>query len=62
MEHAIFIIALSSLSLAVLLMGVNITRVGLMPAFSIKTRLAQVSLGLMGVYAIFFIIFLVMVN
>ncbi|MFA7746069.1 MULTISPECIES: hypothetical protein [Salinicoccus] len=62
MEQVVFLIALASFLLAIILLGVNIIRLGFMPALSIKTRLAQLSLGFMGIYVIFLIAFLVMIN
>lgn len=62
MEQVVFLIALASFLLAIILLGVNIIRLGFMPALSIKTRLVQLSLAFMGIYVIFLIAFLVMIN
>lgn len=62
MEQIIFLIALASLLLAIILLGVNIIKLGFTQALSIKTRLAQIALGFMGVYIIALIAFLVMIN
>ncbi len=39
MEQVVFLIALTSFLLALIFLGVNIIRVGFMPALSIRTRL-----------------------
>ncbi|OZT76754.1 hypothetical protein [Salinicoccus roseus] len=62
MEQVVFLIALTSFLLALILLGVNIIRIGFMPALSLRTRLSQLALVFMGIYAIFLIAFLVMVN
>lgn len=53
---------MTSFLLALILLGVNIIRVGFMLALSVRTRLSQMALAFMGIYAIFLIAFLVMVN
>ncbi|MEZ2458999.1 hypothetical protein ACBR55_10505 [Salinicoccus roseus] len=62
MEQVVFLIALTSFLLALIFLGVNIIRVGFMPALSIRTRLSQLSLMFMGIYVIFLMAFLVMIN
>ncbi|MCM3713866.1 hypothetical protein [Halalkalibacter oceani] len=62
MEQIALIVAMLSFFLAIVVLIVNMFKVGILPAFSIKTRLAKVSVGLMGSYAIFFITFLVLAN
>ncbi|TVT27752.1 hypothetical protein FO441_08580 [Salinicoccus cyprini] len=56
------IIAMLSFFLAMILLVANMFKVGIIPAFSMKTRLAKMSVGLMGSYAVFFIVFLVLTN
>lgn len=62
LEQIALIVAMLSFFLAIVVLIVNMFKVGILPAFSIKTRLAKVSVGLMGSYAIFFITFLVLAN
>lgn len=62
MEQVVFLIAMTFFLLALILLGVNIIRVGFMPALSVRTRLSQMALAFMGIYVIFLIAFLVMIN
>jgi len=62
LEQIALIVAMLSFFLAIVVLIVNMFKVGIIPAFSIKTRLAKISVGLMGSYAIFFITFLVLAN
>ena len=62
LEQVALIIAMLSFFLAIVVLIANMVKVGIIPAFSIKTRLAKISVGLMGSYAIFFTTFLVLAN
>lgn len=62
LEQIALIVAMLSFFLAIIVLIVNMFKVRIIPAFSIKTRLAKISVGLMGSYAIFFITFLVLAN
>lgn len=62
MEQISLIIAMISLTLAVVVLIVNMFKVGIIPAFSFKTRLGKVSFSLLGTYAIFFITYLNLAN
>ncbi|MCG5104107.1 hypothetical protein [Oceanobacillus alkalisoli] len=62
LEQIALIVAMLSFFLAIVVLIVNMFKVGIIPAFSIKTRLAKISVGLMGSYAIFFVTFLVLAN
>ncbi|MGM7635193.1 hypothetical protein [Bacillus sp. Hm123] len=62
LEQIALIVAMLSFFLAVVVLIVNMFKVGVIPAFSSKTRLAKISVGLMGSYAIFFVAFLVLAN
>lgn len=62
LEQIALIVAMLSFFLAIIVLIVNMFKVRIIPAFSIKTKLAKISVGLMGSYAIFFITFLVLAN
>lgn len=62
LEQVSLLIAMLSFFLAIAVLIANMLKVGIISAFSIKTRLAKISLGLMGSYALFFVIFLVAAN
>lgn len=61
LEQVALIIAMLSFFVAVVIFIGNILKFGLKD-FSIKTRAAKISLRLMGVYAISFIVYLVLAN
>lgn len=62
LEQVSLLIAMLSFFLAIVVLIVNMLKVGIIPALSIKTKLAKISLSLMGSYALFFAIFLVAAN
>ena len=62
LEQVALIVAMLSFFLAIVVLIVNMFKVGIIPAFSIKTRLAKISVGLLGSYAVFFITFLALAN
>lgn len=62
LEQIALIVAMLSFFLAIVVLIVNMFKVGIIQAFSIKTRLAKLSVGLIGSYAIFFTTFLVLAN
>lgn len=61
LEQIALMVAMLSFFLAVVFFLVNLFKVG-MKVFSIKTRLAKMSLTLMGVYVVSFVTFLVLAN
>lgn len=61
MEQAALIIAMLAFFFAIVILIGNILKLGL-KGFSIKTRAAKIALGLMGVYAVFLVTFLVLKN
>lgn len=63
MEQVAIIIAMVSFFLAVSIFFVNLFRsTDFRSAFSIKTKLSKMSVGLMGLYAISYTVFLVLAN
>ncbi|WP_245544958.1 hypothetical protein [Lentibacillus jeotgali] len=62
LEQVSLLIAMLSFFLAIVVLIANMLKVGIIPALSIKTKLAKISLSLMGSYALFFTIFLVAAN
>lgn len=62
LEQAALLIAMLSFFLAVVIFIVNIFKVGIKETFSTKTKLAKTSVGLMGVYVLSFMTFLVLAN
>ncbi|ALX48765.1 hypothetical protein [Lentibacillus amyloliquefaciens] len=62
LEQVSLLIAMLSFFLAIVVLIANMLKVGIIPALSIKTKLAKISLSLMGSYALFFAIFLVAAN
>ncbi|ENH96742.1 hypothetical protein J416_09199 [Gracilibacillus halophilus YIM-C55.5] len=62
LEQIALIVAMLSFFLAIVVLVVNMFKVGIISAFSTNTRLAKISVGLMGSYAVFFITFLVLAN
>mgnify|MGYP001259420753 CR=1 FL=1 len=62
LEQIALIISMVSFLLAIVLLIANMFKVGIVPAFSMKTKLAKAAVGFMGSYAVFFVTFLVLAN
>jgi len=58
----ILIIAMLSLFLSILTFIVSLFKYGIKEGFSLKTKLTKTSLGLLGVYGVFIVTLLVLIN